>query len=936
MKTTNPFLRLRAGSKAGVALLLVISALALLLLLAVTFSTLMRTEYLAASTYARGASLRGLTGAAISQAVEDIEFGSRTKVVSPWGVTRSVNSGGYAPTNVDEPSSSSALQHMASQLQPPFGDHEEEEYNDYVPGQFVANLRSETMGSAVDWIPLHSEMNSAIPSADTNVVGRYCYFAYNATGLLDINQVFTNYSIVSTVYKSPLDALDEFQTNSLIYFAESFAERFSTLAHLPPRIELFPEISESLGARVRKEWLADTGTSSPPPSYDPNLSMPYRPTGVAYSAPPSLIYLYNTPYRKNGTDRPRNLWHHSLEPSLGKRASGAAMTIQDITEDDDVAVLAQQKFFNLNIDEILVNPTPGGIGVSPEAGAMRDIFKGMGIPDIPLDSSVPSTLSPYNYTPVDVLMAGWQDYIDSDEEPSAVYYSTERHPMFSELQWEFRGHKSTPDGTGTAHDHEFEIVFDYEVMYPWAKEWATGNGYTQDIEFDVTVEFKDSSVPPKPDESHTRTFTWGTGGGAFNTNRKAASAGNDPGISIRNKVEEFEIKNSQISEANLSKLSVTIDIKTMNISYPNGGGLTVADTVTAVGAKPTMDVIGGTGPSKTKLIYEVNDPRFNANLNHNRFWREANSTTLGKLNNFTMYELAYERTDQMRDGAGVYEIFMHAGDEKFQHVGELGWLAYAPWKTLRTFRYRNGTPFSTDHPAPLLPTSPNPYPTSPQPTDTGNPMQEGPPFPVFHNVWDYFEVDSSNTVHRGMININTAQPDVLKFALRNRPIDVYPGAAHNVAGSVLDPRLVTIPKATVFVDEFIAAPVAADFVHRGDVMTDVSSFFDYTTIPTPTAPTIPPATFAPSVPGGASFRGQTFYQEWQAESIVRNFMSQLGTRDNNYGLFVIAQSGFVDGGSFFPTGTEKTYSTFWRDGWPSPGRGGAHDTLIKATKVIRF
>jgi len=820
MKTKQSLL-MRAHSKAGVALLLVISALALLLLMAVTFSTLMRTEYLAASTYSRGAAVRGLTGAALTQALEDIEFRSRNNIVYDQDIIASTNNTLTLVPGTDAPQDASMFRDMANAIaSASYGDHKEEEYPDYIPGQFLGSVQAmanSVSTTGLKWIPLHTvlDTSSTVPG-NTDVVGRYAYIAYNATGLVDINQYWdlTN----STAFT----VLPEFKTARVAEIEAVFQTRFETLEMLAPRVEMFCEISESLGR-------AYSGSS-----------------------------IFTTDYYTGGSKRPYNLWHHSLEPAKGERWDGMPggfinppVKTTGIGSSD---VLNLKSYFNLDL-------TPAEVAAGATQGHLINVFEnGLGITNnAPAFPGNPATAA-------EITMLAMDDYYDADSTPSDPDFGTEIAPMFNEFL--FKGDDYVaPTGAAAPYTHEATFDFQYETWYTFASNYQ-GVAFSQDIELDVELHVKDGM---SPDEvlSAPSPFTMP----ALPATGITVSRDVSQGYFVHSGSEDFRFGGSQIKTP--TSVELVVKIATSKLELKQGG-----QVVDRVGGTTEIRLDISTGD--TTVHYECNDPRFNFNLDDDPAqWQVAAGPTLNGFNTLAQQTLSSPHTDDMT----AFHVYMHVANKPMTQVGELGWLPYAPWKTLRTYDY--GVP----------------------PGDTS---------PVFHNVWNYFEMPATNSIARGRFNVNTIEQDVLAFAIKSSPIDLYPGQV-NPPNSP-DPSEVTDIKARDLASAFLStAQPANGVVNRGDIFTDkVGVFRQHST--------------------QKDFGDVGYNQEWQRESIVRNFMHKAGTRDNNYGLFMMVQAGFMETGNndFFVTGAEKTYSTIWRDGWKSTDANSPHNIFIRSTKVIRF
>lgn len=166
-----------------------------------------------------------------------------------------------------------------------------------------------------------------------------------------------------------------------------------------------------------------------------------------------------------------------------------------------------------------------------------------------------------------------------------------------------------------------------------------------------------------------------------------------------------------------------------------------------------QSLVGVTGPT-AYFHAECIDPRFNwgpLDPDHWDWVATARSHTMGVgnggmdgLNNATRNYLT-SHTDT--DGQGLTSIeartLMYVADEQLYQVGDLGYIAYEPWKTVRLYDPGGGTDFERvyDH---------------------------------FYNSTNLITV-STNTFGKGYINPNTRQDTVLAAVFDDMPIDEYAG-----------------------------------------------------------------------------------------------------------------------------------------------------------------
>ncbi len=158
----------------------------------------------------------------------------------------------------------------------------------------------------------------------------------------------------------------------------------------------------------------------------------------------------------------------------------------------------------------------------------------------------------------------------------------------------------------------------------------------------------------------------------------------------------------------------------------------------------------GSVGSTSNIFMECLDPRFNWDATNTNQWRAAVSHTLGETNTWTATHLDNNPNFSARTNDGCTAMFV--ANTNLNSVGELGYLCYAPWKTIKLY----GT--------------------------------------NAHKVLDVF-AQGTNEVSRGFINPNTMVDDVLAVAFAGMPVNSYPGGpastlnmddARTMAGRILD------------------------------------------------------------------------------------------------------------------------------------------------------
>lgn len=173
--------KLSDNSTSGVALILVLGALSLMLILAVSFAVSVRTERLAAGNYADSVRARHLAQVGLVRAMNDINDNLSDPDGQPhypgWSVT---NSSYSTETNSTETSRiyTTPLLNLAT--------------NDSIPRALTNAVKSAIdYNPASHWVEIWSEVpNKNAPSGiENNLIGRVGYLILNCSGLLDANFV---------------------------------------------------------------------------------------------------------------------------------------------------------------------------------------------------------------------------------------------------------------------------------------------------------------------------------------------------------------------------------------------------------------------------------------------------------------------------------------------------------------------------------------------------------------------------------------------------------------------------------------------------------------------------------------------------------------------------------------------------------------------------
>ena len=185
-------MKMNFKSKKGVALLVVVGLLALLMISAVAFTTMMRVERAGASNFRHAVTAREMATVAVNRFIGDIDCGHVCDEAiigddiypgwtnGTWHIAGGLDAQGHEKEDEREELSGIPKEVIFS-VSPNRGDVAyahilTERMMDFVPGYFrpdIAQVRPQ-------WVALE---------ADGRIVGRYAYVALNTSGLLDINHV---------------------------------------------------------------------------------------------------------------------------------------------------------------------------------------------------------------------------------------------------------------------------------------------------------------------------------------------------------------------------------------------------------------------------------------------------------------------------------------------------------------------------------------------------------------------------------------------------------------------------------------------------------------------------------------------------------------------------------------------------------------------------
>jgi hypothetical protein len=165
----------------GVALIVVLGLLGLLLISAVSFAVLMRTERNAATNYRHTSSARQMLHAALARAIEDVDIAIGDELCPAWSTNRWVTVGARSlkcPENMffsyydvggtgNDPIPARLLT---------------QDVMTYIPALYHRRL-TENSYNPPEWIPIKYPTGGS-------VIGRYAYAVIDTSGLLDANLVY--------------------------------------------------------------------------------------------------------------------------------------------------------------------------------------------------------------------------------------------------------------------------------------------------------------------------------------------------------------------------------------------------------------------------------------------------------------------------------------------------------------------------------------------------------------------------------------------------------------------------------------------------------------------------------------------------------------------------------------------------------------------------
>ncbi len=321
----------------------------------------------------------------------------------------------------------------------------------------------------------------------------------------------------------------------------------------------------------------------------------------------------------------------------------------------------------------------------------------------------------------------------------------------------------------------------------------------------------------------------------------------------------------------------------LRIRISSGGATN--DAVPAGSASPLTldinmpDVVANGVPVSGERWIECLDPRFNWKPDDANQWVSGENVvsvipgaapTFNAINNITAF---YLNPGNYAQGANIDtdgDMFMHVANAPLRTVGELGYLCYAPLRTVRLFKHGGAW-------APWV--------------SAGDPHPEAAPF---HRVLDYFSINKNMMIH-GLVNPSSKSAEVLASVFVDMPTKDY------------DP----LPANWARVQSAVASEIASNVMAHGPY-TNVSDmgFINWSSY----------------------VSGQ--HNELINEAYIRNSATLLSSRQNLFTILLFAQStrhvpGMSDVGV---VAGAKAIAEVWRD--PLVDSDGQHPRWIRLFKVL--
>jgi hypothetical protein len=479
----------------------------------------------------------------------------------------------------------------------------------------------------------------------------------------------------------------------------------------------------------------------------------------------------------------------------------------------------------------------------------------------------PSKPEEFTKAEADTLVACLKDYVDDDMWPTDITLgSIEPVPMVNEIS--VSGEVIDVKQVSTnSWDYTIGINYAIELWRPFVEEPEVPFTFEAEAAFTVNVTGEDAPGFAPED--------W---------NEPVTTPLSLPFHVFTNATKKIEVKVTASQPLTNATVTVIMDLK--NIRVTSSGICDEAPDITLTSSRD-FKAMPPQSPTDVRLSAsgkEVVDPRFNYALAD---WKVSTKSSFGpagegELNYATRaFWMADEAGDQvldpvynparpmLLDDPNSFEAHysqMHARNGDLGTVGELGFLPYREWRTIRLLAKGDE---------------------------------------IYHRLGEYFLVTNDNPVARfivekqldnprGKVNVN-GNHLALASAFYDLPIELYPG---QVAPAPVHFAADDWNKAVLF-GQFLAggrpdngAGAFASEWDLGSVTLYRPAIFNN--------PLIVPANLS----------------EFEIESFFRNTMGLLTTRNNVFTVMVMVQSlSKLDA----PTSTIRAVATVWRDGMPTEG-----------------
>lgn len=313
-----------------------------------------------------------------------------------------------------------------------------------------------------------------------------------------------------------------------------------------------------------------------------------------------------------------------------------------------------------------------------------------------------------NINEAGILYSNLIEYVDDDLVPSNLIHCVEAVPMINEVIVEVN--VQVADGTpppASAKKYTLNGTVRIECWYPFAKPVAEAFVLRSAVGFAEPNNIKPANLAISEDSLGT------PAAGPFKTITRTFG----PTEINKENIYNMELASvfTLLEVCRAADLSVACD-KVNNMAFTNShNGITSSNTFSGA---------------------ECLDPRFNLNAADPAHWRPTAAASIDAINPWALAESALPANDG--------DTAMFVANRPLLSVGELGYLAYAPWKTIKLY--------GAD----------------------------------LHRVFDVFAIGTNqadvfvtNIVWRGRVNPNTTESAVLGVVFDNMPLDEYPeqGAA---------------------------------------------------------------------------------------------------------------------------------------------------------------